>query len=646
MKGLRSVTGDDIEVSQLLDTKNRVIFIRAVAGMGKTTLSKQLIASWSRDEIYNDIKVCMMFECRIINVLRGTRGSHLQTNEIFEEMVKTTFPFDLNDGKDVLFVIDGLDEILGTSTYDCIIKQLFNRDIYPYCKIIVTGRPHVQWELETCGEVGGLKRVEIQGLSTEQIAKYISKFPFPEGGCINLNSVQDSLENFYPLLRIPQFLNTFFCIIKLLDFQAIHSEAELYCWTIYLLLKQHADKHSPSERKSIPDIFNEYSKDLLILGEICHKLLGENKIIIPKEDLDARLVNCERGREFIGSLFLDASDDCGEKFQFKHLSIMEFLSAIHISSSENPLEMISDNLKNGFLEVVIFVCQLISGWSSKRIISEMVKVNAGKLKQININSFCHDVVKALYGCKFDEETKFLNSLDIIDSCLNDDAADKAIFLSTVQMLSTESVHKNFPDSNETYKGIDLSVEQTKTLHKIYKHMVNIFEFNDEELFRSFQHVHAHMFGINDTKCAESVKYLGHVNTIALVEMKLNVNEVRHEIESTGYGKCKSVDMIRCELEDTEIERQFYSSNLNSVGIHNCELKDIKCLLNVCQWAASSSSSTGKILGLVNLKIANELWSALVTAIEEGVSNGKMKLLALHVCNCTPTMQLQLQRKVG
>ena len=644
LESLRSITSEDIELSQLFDNNKRVIFICAIAGLGKTVLSKQIITLWSRNEIYTDIKVCIMFECRDINVFRGTRGAYLETHEVLEEFVKTKFQFDLNDGKDVLFVIDGVDELV--STGNVMIKQLLNRNIYPDCKIIITGRPHVLNKLEECGEVGGMQIVEIQGLSEEQIEEYFTKFPFPEGVCVDLSRAKDSSNRFLSVLSIPQFINTFCCIASLSNFEALHNGAELYCWTIYLLLKQHAGRNSQTERKSIPEIFHDYSKELLSLGEVCHRLLKENKIIILKEEMKDLLGACERGGEFIGSLFVDVSDNFEKKLQFKHLTLMEFLSAFHIISSQSPLEIIFDNLRSGFLEVVLFACQLISGFNSRGIIQEMVNVNAAKLQQININIFCHDVIKALNGCKFDEKTKFVNSLDIINSCLNDDVDDKSIFLSTVQMLNTESVQTEYDGSNKLFKGIVLHFDKSNKLHTIYKHMVYACKCTEHEMRAAFKHIHVSRFCVNDFEMVECAKYFGNVNSITLTEMKLNVKAARREFESIDYGKCKVVTMFRCELEDMEIEQESYGSNLDRVVISECKIKNVSSILNAFQWAASSSSTpSGRQLALFDLKIEDGWWSELVTAIEKGMSNGKVKLRLLHSWDCTPQISTDLQRKV-
>jgi len=127
-------------------------------------------------------------------------------------------------------------------------------------------------------------------------------------------------------------------------------------------------------------------------------------------------------------------------------------------------------------------------------------------------------------------------------------------------------------------------------------------------------------------------------------MKLNVNAARREFESIDYGKCEVVEMFRCELEDNDVGMEELTSALDWVVIVECTLKNVNSLLNAFHWAMSSSSSH-KQFGLVNLKIMDGWWSALVAAIEQGISNGKGHLQTLDIRNCKPQLNRDLKKKV-
>ena len=245
--------------------------------------------------------------------------------------------------------------------------------------------------------------------------------------------------------------------------------------------------------------------------------------------------------------------------------------------------------------------------------------------------------------RYDREERFLKSLDIVVSCLSDDVADKSNFLSTVQMLSTGNVQTKHKDL--MYDSIYLFVDGSKKLYSIYKHMVNIYKCNENELHSAFKHIHVSDVFVNDFKMIECVKYFGYIHTVTLYQMKLNVNAARREFESIDYGKCKRVYMQECELEDNDIGMEALASKLNMVEISGCTLKNVNSLLNAFHWVTSLSSSSWKELILSDLKIMDGWWIALVAAIEQGMSNGKGNLKTLYISKCTPQMNRNLQKKV-
>ena len=242
---------------------------------------------------------------------------------------------------------------------------------------------------------------------------------------------------------------------------------------------------------------------------------------------------------------------------------------------------------------------------------------------------------------FDKEERFFKSLEVVVSCLTDDVADKSIFLSAVQML-TENVQTKDVDFRIRYDSISLDVKESKKLYSIYKHMVNIFKCNDNELRSAFRHIHVGNFHVNDLEMIKCVKYFGSIHTIILYKMKLNVNDARREFESIDYGECGFLYISSCELEDNDVGIEKLDSKLYEVDIRECTLKNVNSLLNAFHWAMSTSR---KQLRLHNLKIMDGWWSALVAAIEQGMSNGKGNLQVLSIYNCPPQMSRNLQKKV-
>ena len=632
-ESLTCVKGEDIELSQLVSKKNRVTFVRGIAGIGKSVLSKQVICSWARDSNYTDYTFCIFFECRDINYFKATKGAKFKTYELLDEFIKETFKFDLGDGEGVLFVIDGLDELYDINSNDSIIKQLLCRKIYPSSRVIATGRPHIESKLNAYGEIGGIRKVEIQGLDDKQIEEYAGKFTSSLGVTVDLNNAKDSSGRYLPIIHIPQFLNTVCCVSSLLKGKPIRNAAELYSWTVYLLLTQHGYKLDASETKFVSKVFGHYSEDLLVLCQVCYTLRNENKIIMLKKDIVSQFPDYEKWKGFFNSFFLDVPDNFKERLQFKHLTLIEFFSALHICSSENPIEFIEENLKKGFLEPVIFTCQLVSGFRYDGVIKELLKAMAMKLEKFDGKAFCIKALTLLHESRLDEYVLLSTSLDIILLFLSkDDAGRDFALLETVKVLQI--------------KDLKLNEENSRKLCEIIGHLLYNCHCNEIELQQAFQQINVVLFHVNEVNHITHEKYFAHVSTTVLHGMKLSVNAARHEFEKLDYGKCERVLIKDCKLEDEEIEFGSSNSKLSNMVIMDCTLQNVKSLINAFNWATSSPLSSCKIIELFQLEIEGAWWSDLVAVIEEEKKAHKYtRLEELYIDDCTTNMSTDLQLRV-
>ena len=291
----------DVKLSEIIDSTYRITFIRGIAGMGKSVLVKLLAYKWANDELFTNFKVCITFECRELNYFALHEGRKFEEHEVLNEFIASRFNVHVREPKYVLFIIDGLDELYDISKNDSIISQLLDlkKSKYSESKLIITGRPHIEDRLFKHGgkRMGGLRKLDIIGFNDEQINEYIEKFAFSDDDVARIRKAKDSSKSNLQLLHIPQFLNSFCCVAILSHGQDVRNEAEMYSWTFYLLLKQHADKNATSDKR-IPEIFNEYSEDLLVLSKVVHELLHRNAIIF-EGNTDLHFAGIGKGKRFL-----------------------------------------------------------------------------------------------------------------------------------------------------------------------------------------------------------------------------------------------------------------------------------------------------------------------------------------------------------
>ena len=642
-KQLEGRRGSGIKMSDLIDKKNRVTFVTAIAGSGKSVLVKQMTYKWAKGELFKKFKVCISFECRELNNFELSEGEKYKNHELIIEFIERKFNFDVKDSKNVLFLVDGVDELKDISEKNSIISQLIDlkKSKFPESKIIITGRPHIENMLieHGGGNMGGLRKVEIIGLSDEQIDAFIHKFASSDEELIaKINKAKDSSKTSIKFLSVPQFLSSFCCVALLSDKTRIRNAAELYCWSFYLLLKQHADKDG-SRDKRIPDIFNEYSQHLLVLSKICHELLNKNSIIF-EGNIELQFVNIGKGKEFLNSLFVDVSDDFTVRMQFKHLTLMEFLSAIYVCTTPNRTEIIKDILEKRLDQVLLFYCQLMSGLMYDGIIQHLF-TNAVKLEESDAKRFFSNILTSVRECvsgRYDES--FELSIDVIMCLMTKDVISKQFILSIVNQLSFKEVGE---DSMNAIFSSSKLIEMMKLLR-------DDFECSDAELKKAFENVHFGEFDVNELNELKYAKFLASVDLIRLFGGRIGgrmatmtVRDIRQEIDGINeWGKVKRVDICYCKLKGEDVEDKVTKSyKLEWLDIKGCYVTE-QGFFNLLKWMITCEKFT--LIGIKNMKV--EWWNALVETIENSKkkNDGDFALKELEIKRC-PFINDEIKEKV-
>ena len=630
--------GSDIEMADLIDKKNRVTFVTAIAGSGKSVLVKQLAYKWASGELFNDFKVCITFECRELNYFALHKGKRFEIDEIFIEFIRSQFDFDVKDSRNVLFLVDGVDELKDISEKSSIISQLIdlNKSKYPESKIIITGRPHIENMLikHGAGNMGGLRKVEIIGLSDEQIDVFIHKFTSSDEELIaKINKAKDSSKTSIKFLSVPQFLSSFCCVALLSDKTRIRNAAELYCWSFYLLLRQHADKDGSRDKK-VPDIFNEYSEDLLVLSKICHELLNKNSIIF-EGNIELHFGSIGKGKEFLNSLFVDVSDDFTVRMQFKHLTLMECLSAIYVCTTKKRTKIIKDILEKRSDQVLFFYCQLMSGLMYDGIIKHLF-TNAVKLEESDAMKFFSNILTSVRECVGGGDASFQLSIDVIMCLMNKDVISKQFILSIVNQLS--------------FKEVGIFRNSAVKLNEMMKLLREDFECSDPELKKAFENVHFGRFFVIELNDLKYAKFLASVDEITLDGSRydgpmatMTVRDIRQEIDGINeWGKVKRVSIWKCNLEGEDVEDKITKSyKLKWLEISECHVTE-QGFFNLLKWMITCEKF--ELRSIENMKV--EWWNALVETIENSKkkNDGDFALKELKISRC-PLMNDEIKEKV-
>ena len=312
------------------------------------------------------------------------------------------------------------------------------------------------------------------------------------------------------------------------------------------------------------------------------------------------------------------------KKQFKHLTLMEFLSAVYVCTIENPTEIIKDILEKRLDQVLLFNCQLIAGLMYDGIIKEMFK-NAANLKEVNCENFFHLVLTLVRECVTDDDKSFQLSIDVIMCLMNKDVINKQFILSIVNQLSFKNVYSS-----------DKLIEMMKGL-------LDDFGCCDGELEKAFENVHFWWFEVTEVNCLKFAKFLASVDLIELnggmaTRITTTVNYILNAISECS--DLRGVRIRNCKLQDEDLKEEIIKCpQLEELIIGDCYVNE-HSFYHLCKLIISV-----RRVYLSNIKgMEGEWWSMMVERIVRAKENKGLSLRKLEIEDC-PLMNDEMKNKV-
>ena len=701
LKDLNEATSYDINIDNLIDEKTRVTFVCGIAGIGKSVLAKQIVFGWATGTMYQNFEVCLFFECRELNNYKLNDGEGFNSKEMLHEFIKIKLRcLNIKAEKNMLIVIDGVDELFDIGDKNSLIFQFLDiSKSYGEAQIIMTGRPHVESVLNKRGiTIGRYKVVEIMGLGEEEIKEYIAKFTTcieGERSSEYRNSINQTIEasaDIRPILCVPQFLNAICCVSLVTGGEGIGNETELYCWTLYLLLKQHVfEREMPDEYRSIyHNIFTSYRQLILVVSEISFKLYSENQIIFKQKDFQP-LFDGIRGDEsikpiakgFFHGLFADKTDNKEEKLMFNHMSMMEYFSAIHVCTVKDPDDVIKRLLDNESYEIVRYACGLYGGVFQDGIGNELYEcvmddkatADSGdeNKKEERAESFLKLALKVLSESNGDRRSKFLKSIDFIVQffprqfnrpsfvksvlfqlksigyiTIHPDAAEKRLLLRFFDIIKANAVDENSIKEALENTGIWLR-------DKFDKELLTVMKYFGKDVYIE---IRGENFNIDDEMMKLITDNVIYFSSLRFEDCKFNGPYFKTK-QPEHYSKLEDLRLTLCDFSNVSFKmfsqwaavlservelRQCNGINCEMWEIFGREIDDARRhkglklkVLEVWRTDFDESSWGGAVRIFVKLErihivvcgICKEWWRILSNEVEKRANDGTLKLKQLE-----------------
>ena len=163
------------DITQIFDPlSGRVpnsILIEGHAGIGKTTLVKQICVQWAEGKLLTSDKLVLLLLLRDPNVQKIT-----SEHKLIEHFTKSTSKVEQlysyledNHGADITLIIDGFDELSTQLRHQSFFRELIEKRCLPKARIVVTSRPSASACLHQVVD----KRMEILGFEQSSKNQYV-----------------------------------------------------------------------------------------------------------------------------------------------------------------------------------------------------------------------------------------------------------------------------------------------------------------------------------------------------------------------------------------------------------------------------------------------------------------------------------------
>ena len=335
------------EIPKLAKEKKTVV-VSGAPGVGKSTIARKVCKDICQAPDCHGYILVLLVELRdllhfekdfqLVDILQLFRG----------EMADATTPVELskaissNKGKDVLFILDGFDELpphLRQS--DFLVKLLSHNLDSPLrdCDVVLTSRSIVTSEIYHHMRVShaqvSLANIEVLGFTQDQIKEYAGHYFKGQGRPDLMESFVskiDAIPQVRGLCSIPVVLSI---ICQVFSFKQDLPPTLTEIYNDYMCIKV-LKYHDLTSLDSILDLPRDH--DIYKLGKIAFDCIQSQKMVFESSDLQG-----------LGERFSDRVRGCGvltarpvradpkskkaavESFYFIHLTVQEFIAAVYVS---------------------------------------------------------------------------------------------------------------------------------------------------------------------------------------------------------------------------------------------------------------------------------------------------------------------------
>ncbi|KAK0148800.1 Protein NLRC3 [Merluccius polli] len=332
------------------DQPLRTIMTTGVAGIGKTVLTHKFTLDWAEGKANHNIHFTFPFTFRELNLLKGKEFSLVELLHHFFIETKEA-GICRYDRFQVVFILDGLDEcrlpldfqnnqictdVTESTSVDVLLTNLIRGNLLPSAHIWITTRPAAanQIPAECVGMV-----TEVRGFTDPQKEEYFRKRFSDETLARKIISHVETSRSLHIMCHIPVFCWITATVLE--DFYKTSQRGEEIPKTVTQMYSHflkvqsiQADRKYYGRAETDPQWSSESRKIIVSLGKLAFNQLEKGNLIFYEADLAECGIDIRAASVYSGVFTQIFKEECGlyqdKVFCFVHLSIQEFLAALHV----------------------------------------------------------------------------------------------------------------------------------------------------------------------------------------------------------------------------------------------------------------------------------------------------------------------------
>uniref|UniRef100_A0A3B4VPU9 NACHT domain-containing protein n=1 Tax=Seriola dumerili TaxID=41447 RepID=A0A3B4VPU9_SERDU len=322
---------------------------KGVAGIGKTVLTQKFTLDWAEDKANQDIQFTFPFTFRELNVLKEKKFSLVELVHHFFTETKEAGICRFEQYQ-VVFIFDGLDEcrlpldfhnteiltdVTESTSVDVLLTNLIRGKLLPSARLWITTRPAAANQIPPeCVDMV----TEVRGFTDPQKEEYFRKRFRDEDQASRIISHIKTSRSLHIMCHIPVFCWITATVLEKVLKTKRRGElpktlTEMY---IHFLVVQSKLKNIKYDggAETDPHWRPETRKMIEALGKLAFEQLQKGNLIFYESDLTECGINIRAASVYSGVFTQIFQEERGlyqdKVFCFIHLSVQEFLAALHV----------------------------------------------------------------------------------------------------------------------------------------------------------------------------------------------------------------------------------------------------------------------------------------------------------------------------